>query len=73
MRAGLAIARRQRAKLLELAGWGEPRPPVAPQGERAQARELLAGLCESFAGGDPCRDLAEARAVLGAGWFRTAR
>jgi predicted ATPase len=73
LRASLSVARRQRANLLELRAGTSLARLWRRQGRGEQVRGLLAPLCEPFPGGDPCRDLAEARAVLGAGWFRTAR
>lgn len=66
LRTALAIARRQRSKLLELRAGVSLARLWCNQGRRAQARELLAGLCGSFTECAAGADLDEARASLAA-------
>jgi predicted ATPase len=66
LRASLSIARRQRAKLLELRAGVSLARLWCHRGRRVQSRDLLARLCGSFASGTAGRDLTEARTLLAA-------
>jgi predicted ATPase len=62
-RAGLDVARRQRAKLLELRAAASLARLWRSQGRIGEARDLLAPLCAWFADGRDILDLREAEAL----------
>jgi predicted ATPase len=61
---GVAVARHQQARSLELRAATSLARLWRDQGKREEARELLAPVCGWFAEGFDTRDLKEAKALL---------